>query len=93
MFDEVLAAHFSMISRQPFPHVLIERQLLQMAGDASKANKFRADVLAAAGWRHSSLVSFGKYPDEAAVAFNRIRAALHENIQPSELLDALHKQG
>lgn len=91
LFNEVLAAHFSTISRDPFPHVLIERMLLQIAGNPDTANRFRADALAAAGWKHSSLVSFGKYPDEAAAAFNRIRAALAESEDPAGVLAALER--
>lgn len=90
MFSEIQAAHFNTISREPMPHVLVERMLLQIAGDQAAGNKFRTEVLAAAGWKHSSLVSFGKYPDEAAKAFNRIRLALAESEDPAVILQLLN---
>ena len=88
-FNEVQAAHFGMISRDPFPHVLIERTLLQMAEKSPSGAKFRSEVLAAAGWKHSSLISFGKYPDDAAAAFNRVRAALEQSEDPGAVLKIL----
>ena len=88
VFDEVQAQHFSTLSRNPFPHVLIERALIQLAGDGDGA-KFRNDVMAAAGWKHSNLTPFGKYPDEACAAFNRIRAVLAETEAPEAVLSAL----
>lgn len=88
-FDEVLPAHFSTISRNPFPHTLIERTLLQIAEGKTDPAHFRTDVLAAAGWKHSSLVSFGKYPDEAAATFNRIRLALADSEDPHSVLAKL----
>ena len=75
-FDEVKPEHFSTISRDPFPHILIDRALLQISGGDARAAKFRVDALAAAGWAHSGLVPFGRYPDQAAAAFNRLRVWL-----------------
>ncbi|MBV8467399.1 MAG: hypothetical protein JO218_15770 [Burkholderiales bacterium] len=88
-FDEVQAAHFGMISRDPFPHVLIERALLQMSDRAVSGAKFRSEVLAAAGWKHSSLISFGKYPEDAAAAFNRVRTVLQQSDDPNAILGLL----
>ena len=48
-FDEVKPEHFSTISRDPFPHILIDRALLQISGGDARAAKFRVDALAAAG--------------------------------------------
>jgi hypothetical protein len=90
-FDEVLPVHFSTISRDPFPHVLIERTLLQMAEGELDGPKFRNKVLHAAGWKHSNLISFGKYPEEAAAAFNRVRLVLGSNETPESVLAALDK--
>jgi hypothetical protein len=90
-FDEILPEHFSTLSRTPFPHVLIERALLQIAEGQIDGPKFRNQVLVAAGWKHSNLVSFGKYPAEAALAFNRIRAVLAEQQEPVAILAALEK--
>ncbi|MDN3579075.1 hypothetical protein QWZ03_20095 [Chitinimonas viridis] len=88
-FDPVEAAHFSMLSRNPFPHMLIDQALLQVAGGDVQGSQFRKDALAAAGWRHSSLVPFGKYPDEAASAFNRLREALAVTEEPAAILAKL----
>lgn len=90
-FDEVKAQHFSSISRDPFPHVLIERALQQIAGGDANGAQFRKDVLAAAGWAHSGLVTFGKYPDQAAVALNKIRLVLAESEDPDTILAKLHQ--
>lgn len=46
-FDEVKPEHFSTISRDPFPHILIDRALLQISGGDARAAKFRVDALAA----------------------------------------------
>lgn len=88
-FNEVLPQHFSTISRDPFPHVLMERALLQMAEGHLDGPKFRNQVLHAAGWKHSNLTSFGKYPEEAAAAFNRLRQVLVDHESPSAILEAL----
>ncbi|QDQ27135.1 hypothetical protein FNU76_12605 [Chitinimonas arctica] len=91
-FAEVQAQHFSTLSRDPFPHVLIERALLQLVSGEGESAQFRRNVLAAAGWPHSSLISFGKYPDQAATAFNRIRLVLAQSEDPATILAKL-KQG
>ncbi|MBV1775483.1 hypothetical protein KSF73_07110 [Burkholderiaceae bacterium DAT-1] len=88
-FDEVKPEHFSMISRDPLPHTLIDRTISQLGGSDVKGAQFRKDALAAAGWKHDGLVSFMKYPDLAASAFNKIRAALAETEDPEALLAKL----
>ncbi|WP_137937217.1 hypothetical protein [Chitinivorax sp. B] len=75
-FDEVKPEHFSTLSRNPFPHILIDRALMQIAGGGQSASEFHKKVLAAAGWKHHNLVPFGKYPKEAADVYNHIRAVL-----------------
>ncbi len=92
-FDEVKPEHFSTISRDPFPHILIDRALMQLGGNDSRAAKFRTEALAAAGWAHSNLVPFGRYPDQAAAAFNRLRAALEITEKPAQVLAELAKLG
>lgn len=88
-FDEIQAAHFNTLSRTPFPHVLVEQALLQLGGGGVEGSKFAKQVLTAAGWRHASVVSYGKYPDEAAVAFNKVRAVLATNEDPTALIALL----
>jgi len=85
-FDEVKAQHFTSLSRDPFPHVLIERALQQIAGEDAEGAQFRKDVMAAAGWTHSALIPFGKYPEQAAAALNRIRLVLQESEDPATIL-------
>ena len=88
-FDTVLPEHFSTLSRNPFPHVLIERAILQIAEGKTDGPKFRNQVLAAAGWKHSNLVPFGKYPQEATKAFNLIRSVLASTEEPELVLSQL----
>ena len=92
-FDEVKPEHFSTISRDPFPHILIDRALLQISGGDARAAKVRVDALAAAGWAHSGLGPFGRYPDQAAAAFNRLRTVLEITEKPAQVLAELQKQG
>jgi hypothetical protein len=88
-FDEIQAAHFNMLSRTPLPHVLVEQALLQLGGGGVDGSKFAKQVLSAAGWRHASVVSYGKYPEEAAIAFNKVRAVLATNQDPTALIELL----
>ncbi|MDF0604450.1 hypothetical protein HZU77_002140 [Neisseriaceae bacterium TC5R-5] len=90
-FDEVRPEHFTTLSRNPFPHILMDRLLLQMAGADADGSQYRKEVLAAAGWKHDGLVTFGKYPNDACDAFNRIREVLAQTEEPSEVLAALIK--
>jgi hypothetical protein len=91
LFDEVQVQHFSSISRDPFPHVLIERALIQIGG-GEKGTQFKNDVLAAAGWTHSALTPFGKYPEQACMAWNRVRAVLAETEDPATILERLRQK-
>ncbi|GHD70455.1 hypothetical protein ACFSQE_02175 [Vogesella fluminis] len=89
-FDEAVHPdHFSTLRRTPFPHALIEQQLMQMGGGGVAGSAFRKQVLQAAGWPHDGLVPFAKHPQLASTAFNRIRLALSEHRQPDKLLAAL----
>ena len=88
-FDEVLPEHFNTLSRTPFPHVLIEQALLQMGGSGVDGSKFAKQALNAAGWKHASVVSYGKHAAEAAAAFNKIRTAFSPELTASELLERL----
>jgi len=86
LYDIVESRHFVTLSRNPYPHVLIEQALLEMGGGGPEGMSFRKKVLAAAGWPHDGLVPFAKYPDQAAEAFNRIRLALGEGPNADALL-------
>lgn len=88
-YETVEAGHFLTLRKQPFPHVLIEQQLLAMGGGGQGGMDFRRKVLAAAGWPHDGLTPFAKYPDKAAAVFNRIGHALADNPDCAQLLAAL----
>nr|WP_108650513.1 hypothetical protein [Dongshaea marina] len=88
-FKEVLAEHFLTFSRDPLPHTQIEQALLQIGGGGNEGMKFKKDIIAAGGWSHTGVVSFGKYPDEACKAFNNVRAALEKTEDPKELMKIL----
>ncbi|MBB5017871.1 hypothetical protein HNQ59_001141 [Chitinivorax tropicus] len=85
-FDEVKPEHFGTISRNPFPHVLIDRALMQIAGGGTAASDFHKRVIAAAGWKHHNLVPFGKHPQEAAQVYNKIRAVLAHCSEDAEAI-------
>ncbi|WP_288841316.1 hypothetical protein [uncultured Deefgea sp.] len=88
-FDEVFPTHFNTLSRNPFPHVLIEQALLQLGGGSVEGSKFAKQALTAAGWRHASVVSYGKYPEEAATAFNKVRLVLMDDPNAEQLMQRL----
>ena len=91
-FDEVRPEHFSSISRTPFPHVLIDRALQEIAGSNKDPALFRKEALAAAGWKYDGLTPFGKFPAEACVAFNRLREVLAHTEEADAVLAELAKQ-
>ncbi len=43
----------------------------------------------AAGWSHTGVVSYGKYPQEACKAFNRLREVLAAHREADAILAAL----
>jgi len=89
-FAEVKPEHFITLSRDPHPHILIDRYLMQLCGGGTTAPAYHKKVMAAAGWKHHSLTPFTKYPAEASVAYNRVRDALRACDQtPDALLVAL----
>lgn len=89
-FAEIMPEHFMRISRDPFPHILIDRYLMQMAGGGINASTFHKEVMFAAGWKHHSLTPFTKYPAEASAVYNRVRDALSQCDQtPDSLLFVL----
>lgn len=85
-FAEVIPEHFMRISREPPPHILLDRYLMQMAGGGTDVSAFHKEVMSAAGWKHHSLTPFTKYPAEASAAYNRVRDALSNCDQTPEAL-------
>ncbi len=90
-FDEVMPQHFITLSRTPYPHILIDHALLQLAGGGSEASQFRLQVLAAAGWKHHAVTPMAKYPAEASVVYNRVRDVLALTQDPQQILEELAK--
>jgi hypothetical protein len=92
-FAEVLPEHFMRIARDPHPHILIDRYLMQLAGSGLDAAAFHKEVMSAAGWKHHSLTPFTKYPAEASAVYNRVREALSScDHTPEALLSYLQAQ-
>lgn len=91
-FDEVKPEDFTTFSRVPPPHLQMEQLLMQLGGGGTEGTAFKKKVMLAAGWSHTGVVSFGKYPQEACNAFNRLRDGLAKTQDPQELLDLLGKE-
>ncbi|MDW5416297.1 MULTISPECIES: hypothetical protein [unclassified Iodobacter] len=91
-FDEVIPDHFNIISRTPLPHVLIEQALMQLGGGGIEGTNFKRNALLSAGWKHASVVSYGKHPTEAASAFNVVRAVLAASQNPTEIMEKLQEK-
>ncbi|NHQ87043.1 hypothetical protein HA050_13070 [Iodobacter sp. HSC-16F04] len=91
-FDEVIPDHFNIISRTPLPHVLIEQALMQLGGGGVEGTTFKRNALLSAGWKHASVVSYGKHPAEATAAFNKVRAVLALSQDPAAIMDQLQKK-
>ncbi|MGL4251009.1 MAG: hypothetical protein ACRCR1_10370 [Aeromonas sp.] len=87
-FDEVKPEDFTTFSRVPPPHLQMEQFLMQLGG-GTDGTSFKKKVILAAGWSHTGVVSYGKYPQEACKAFNRLREVLAQHEQPDAILAAL----
>lgn len=87
--EEIHPTHFTTLRKTPFPHTLIEQKLMELGGNGVDGMAYRKQVLAAAGWPHDGLVTFSKYPDQAATVFNRIRVALKTDPDRDGLLGTL----
>ena len=79
-YPEVHAEDFTKLTIEKQPHQEIENALIGMGGA-----KFKNETLKRAGWSGDRLTSFAKRPEDAANAFNKIRAALAKTDDP-ELL-------
>ena len=88
-FDEVKAEDFTTFSREPPPHLQMEQFLMQLGGGGTEGTHFKKKVMLAAGWSHTGVVSYGKYPQEACKAFNRLREVLAQHGEPESILAAL----
>jgi len=86
---EVQAEDFSRIGGDQPPHCKIEAALIALGGHGVAGNDFKVRALKAAGWKYSKMTPYGSYPKVAAVAFNRIRAALAEGPDAMQLLESL----
>ncbi|MEN9583390.1 hypothetical protein [Aeromonas sp. HMWF014] len=88
-FDEVKPEDFAIFSRVPPPHLQMEQFLMQLGGGGTEGTHFKKKVLLAAGWSHTGVVSYGKYPQEACKAFNRLREVLARHQDSDTILAAL----
>ncbi len=62
---------------------------MQLGGGGTEGTHFKKKVLLAAGWSHTGVVSYGKYPQEASKAFNRLREVLARHQDSDTILAAL----
>lgn len=86
-FPEVTRDEFTSFKPGVTPtHVLIERNLMQLAGGGAHGSEYVHTVLKAAGWKHGPLVGYGKHPDMAVLAFNQIRQAMGDTQDKDALL-------
>ncbi|WP_270829148.1 hypothetical protein [Aeromonas sp. QDB20] len=88
-FDEVKPEDFANFSRVPPPHLQMEQFLMQLGGGGTEGTHFKKKVMLAAGWSHTGVVSYGKYPQEACKAFNRLREVLAAHQEADAILSAL----
>ena len=88
-FDEVKPEDFATFSRVPLPHLQMEQFLMQLGGGGTEGTHFKKKVMLAAGWSHTGVVSYGKYPQEACKAFNRLREVLAAHQEADAILAAL----
>ncbi|MEV3840762.1 hypothetical protein [Aeromonas dhakensis] len=88
-FDEVKPEDFATFSRVPPPHLQMEQFLMQLGGGGTEGTHFKKKVMLAAGWSHTGVVSYGKYPQEACKASNRLREVLAAHQEADAILSAL----
>lgn len=88
-FDEVKPEDFATFSRVTPPHLQMEQFLMQLGGGGTEGTHFKKKVMLAAGWSHTGVVSYGKYPQEACKAFNRLREVLAAHREADAILAAL----
>ena len=86
---EVTPNDFLTFSKEKPPHSIIEQTLIEIGGNGNKGIAFKTEVLTAAGWNHGKLTSYGTHSEKAAGAFNKIREALMNTSDPSEVLSQL----
>lgn len=88
-FAEVKSEDFTTISREQPSFLKIEAEVIKIGGGGVPGTAYKKDLLKAAGWTHHELTSYGKFPDQAAEAFNRIRASLGSTQDKDALLEAV----
>ena len=88
-FDEVKPEDFATFSRVPPPHLQMEQFLMQLGGGGTEGTHFKKKVMLAAGWSHTGVVSYGKYPQEACKAFNGRREGRAAHQEADAILSAL----
>lgn len=88
-FKEVSPDDFLTFSREQPSYVAIEQALIELGGGGNQGVEYKKEALSAAGWNYGKLVSYGAHAGKAADAFNKIREALAQTEDSSEMLDRL----
>lgn len=76
MFDEVVPEDFMKIGGDKPSHLKIEEALIKMGGDGATGGTFKKEILKMAGWTGGALTTYASRAKIAAIAFNRVGAAL-----------------
>ena len=88
-YPEVSAEDFTKLTIERLPHQDIENALISLGGGGVNGMKFKNETLKRAGWSGDRLTSFAKRPEDAAKAFNKVRAALSKTDDPELLWQKL----
>jgi hypothetical protein len=88
-FSEVKPEDFTTFSPKPAPHILIENELIKIGGTGAVGISFKSEVLKLAGWKYGDLSSYGRNPELASEAFNRVRQAIAKTDNKEQLLDTV----
>ncbi len=88
-FKEVSPDDFLTFSREQPSYVAIEQALIELGGGGNQGVEYKKEALSAAGWNYGKLVSYGAHAGKAADVFNKIREALAQTEDSSEMLDRL----
>lgn len=88
-FSEVKPEDFTTFSPKPAPHILIENELIKIGGTGTVGISFKSEVLKLAGWKYGDLSSYGRNPELASEAFNRVRQAIAKTDNKEQLLDTV----
>ena len=92
-FAAVTEDEFSRIGGERPTFLIIEEFLVKMGGGGKDGVNFKYELLKSAGWKYEPLTSYGKNPELAATAFNKIGGLLAETDVKDELVSRLQADG